>query len=150
MKRQINKIAELLADNFPIGTDSSLVYELSAYISMLYALNGVALMHNSRDSSLDAVISCNFPHIVNAYNKIHNLIDCCTEREILIQLSLAKVEDEGKGFGFFVSDIYQQIKSYLMKTAQGRSSSSVEKVEGKNLLYQTQFFTYIYIWWNIS
>lgn len=145
MKRQINKIAELLADNFPIGTDSSLIYELSAYISMLYALNGVALMHDSRDNSLDAVISCNFPHIVNAYNKIHNLIDCCTEREILIQLSLAKVEDEGKGFGFFVSDIYQQIKSYLMKTAQGRSSSSVEKVEGKNLLYQTQFFTDIYM-----
>lgn len=60
MKRQINKIAELLADNFPIGTDSSLVYELSAYISMLYALNGVALMHNSRDNSLDAVLSCHF------------------------------------------------------------------------------------------
>ena len=52
MKRQINKIAELLADNFPIGPDSSLVYELSAYISMLYALKGVALIHNSRDKSL--------------------------------------------------------------------------------------------------
>ena len=42
MKRQINKIAELLADNFPIGTDTSLVYELSAYISMLYAQIGRA------------------------------------------------------------------------------------------------------------
>lgn len=145
MKRQINKIAELLADNFPISTDSSLVYELSAYISILYAFNSAVCMHNSQDDSLHAVISSRFPQIVTAYNKIHDLIDGDTEREILVQLTLAKSEEDGDSLGFFVSDIYQQIKSYLLKTAQTCPSPSIEKIEGKKLLYQTQFFTDLYM-----
>lgn len=144
MKNQINKIIVLLLKHFEIKFDNNSVYNLSTYVSVLYALlsQGVPIDDNKNvfANKFYNIISKRYKNIISAYEEVHCKIAPSDEKKICNILTALK-EQQNASDEFILSDIYQQIKAYLLKQVPTKNNSSIKKKEGKHLLFQTQFFT---------
>lgn len=141
MNNQIVKLVDVLSKYCDINFDNNKVYELSVYICVKYALVSQKEFRTSNSSLFYSVLSAKYPKLISIYENIENELAGLNKEISDILLSLIGNDEED---AFVISDIYQHIKSYLLSTLVSRKTDISKKV-GKELLYQTQFFTDSYM-----
>ena len=144
MNSQITKLVDILSETFEISFGNNKVYELSVYISIKYALlsQDSPLTDRISSNSFYKILNCKYPRLVNIYESIEKELGVASSDITTILLSLPHSEAEEDVI--VISDIYQYIKSYLLNTLISKKVG-INKKSGKELLYQTQFFTDSYM-----
>lgn len=139
MNNQITKLIDILSRYFEISFDNNKVYELSVYISIEFALLSQVQTISEKDksSSLYSILKRRYPKLIAIYESIQPNNSVRLEvLQVLRTLSNSKEEENA----MIISDIYQHIKSFLLHTLISKKTE-INKKTGKELLYQTQFFT---------
>lgn len=144
MNNQITKLIDILTKTFEISFENNKVYELSVYISIKYALlsQGCPLTDRISSNSFYKILNFKYPRLVNIYESIEKGLGVASSDITTILLSLP--DSEAEEDVIVISDIYQYIKSYLLNTLISKKAG-INKKSGKELLYQTQFFTDSYM-----
>lgn len=144
MNNQITKLVDILSGIFEISLEKNRVYELSVYVSVKYALLSQkhSLTCGTGVDSFYSLLSRKYPKLINTYESIERQLKAADSDITTILLSL--MHDGGEECAIIISDIYQQLKSYLLGSLVSEKTG-INKKSGKELLYQTQFFTDSYM-----
>ncbi len=148
MKVLINKIVATILVDMDNTEDCGWVYSVSTYIAILYSLisNGVRFesMDDLKSTLLCQSLHRRYDNLMCSFENVHQILSDETREKVRNQLDMLSkqvaVSDE-----FLVSDVYQYVKSYVLKKLNRSGDKSVVKKEGKHLLYATQFFTDTYM-----
>ncbi len=144
MNNQITKLVDILSETFEISFENNKVYELSVYISIKYAI----LSQNDHCTDKESpalfynILNRKYPRLIKIYESIEKKIGTSSSDIATILRSFSHSEEAEKVI--VISDIYQHIKSYLLNTLISKKVE-INKKSGKELLYQTQFFTDSYM-----
>lgn len=141
MNNQIVKLVDILSKSCDISFDNNKVYDLSVYICVKYALESQNQSLKSNSSLFYSVLSAKYPKLLGIYESVENELKESSTEISNILLSLIRNDEED---AIVISDIYQHIKSYLLGTLISEKTD-ISKKTGKELLYQTQFFTDTYM-----
>ena len=160
MKKATSAFIKLLSHHINIELGKESVYEISTYITVMYALisqkSKALLSYNvSVDDPLLNLLEERYPLLTNRYHKVHRQISSTEENKLIEELGYM-MQDDYLANAFTLSEIYQLTKNYLLRTmVQSKASypkgqaittaERVDKIEGQKMLFQTQFFTDSYM-----
>ena len=142
MNNQITRLVDILTKKHEISFENNKVYNLSVYISVKYALLSQEKSLADTSSLFYNVLCTKYPKLLNIYEDIESGLNNSSTEITSILLSL--IHNEKEEDAIVISDIYQHIKSYLLSTIISQKKD-INKKSGKELLYQTQFFTDSYM-----
>ena len=144
MNNQISKLINILSSTFEINFDNNKVYELSVYTSIKYAI--ITHEHSLSDKtsliSFYNSLSRKYPKLINIYEELEKEINNANS-DIKHNL-LSLINNDQKENALVISDIYQHIKSFLLSSLISQKTDIIKKT-GRELLFQTQFFTDSYM-----
>lgn len=140
MNNQITKLVDLLSKTFEINFKNNKVYELSVYISIKYALlsQNCSSADKTGLNQFYSVLNHKYPNLISIYESIETRLKTIDSDITAILLSL--IHSKEKENTIIIPDIYQYIKSHLLSNLISQKTE-INKKSGKELLYQTQFFT---------
>lgn len=141
MNNQIVKLVDVLSKACDINFENDKVYELSVYICVKYAIMSQKESHASDSIHFYSVLSTRYPKLLGIYENVEMELEGSSKEITCILLALIENDEED---AIVISDIYQHIKSYLLSTHISHKTD-ISKKSGKELLYQTQFFTDSYM-----
>lgn len=157
MKKATSAFIKLLTHHINIELGKESVYEISTYITVMYALISqkpkALLSYNmSVDVPLFNLLEERYPLLINRYHKVHSQISSTEEDKLIEELGYM-MQDDYLANAFTISEIYQLTKNYLLRTmVQSKpayqeevTAERADKIEGQKMLFQTQFFTDSYM-----
>lgn len=142
MNSQITRLVDILTKSYDINFENNKVYELSMYISVKYALLSQEGGDVSNTTHFYNVLNTHFPKLISVYECIENTLKSSSSE--ISNILLLLIHDKKEEDTIIISDIYQHIKSYLLNNLITQKTN-INKKTGKELLYQTQFFTDSYM-----
>ena len=141
MKKATSAFIKLLSHHINIELGKESVYEISTYITVMYALISqkpkALLSYNvSVDDPLLNLLEERYPLLTNRYHKVHRQISSTEENKLIEELGYM-MQDDYLANAFTLSEIYQLTKNYLLRTMvqskasypKGQAITTAERVD---------------------